>query len=176
MMPGSRETRAVSAIVLLLIDEAGLFRDSLVEMLRVSAADFRILCVDRSFELASGAIEKPDIVLLDIGRRSLVDDGVRSDVRLTREAFPQSRIMVMCEQESQAEALEALRFGLSGYFPGSLGLDMLIAGVRLIAAGGIFLPPRTLESVPHAKSMFGKSGQGRKERRRRSLLRFAEGR
>ena len=57
-------------------------------------------------------------------------------------------VLAISEREdSPDEALTAIRRGANGLFPASLGTAMLLAAIRLILAGGIFVSPEALRGT-----------------------------
>ena len=99
---------------------------------------------------SSGAA--PDLVLLDLGLPGCV--GLDAIARF-RVEFPELPLVVLsanCERESILGALEA---GAVGYIPKTSKPDVMIAALKVIAAGGTYVPPEALEEpvkgAPHRR-------------------------
>ena len=92
--------------------------------------------------LERAATERPELLLLDLGLPGC--EGLDALSRF-RSQFPQLRIVVLsgvCDRDSIVGALEA---GAAGYIPKTSKPDVMIAALRVIAAGGTYVPPEALE-------------------------------
>jgi DNA-binding NarL/FixJ family response regulator len=90
---------------------------------------------------ASGG-EAPDLVLLDLGLPGC--EGLEAMARFHLQ-FPELPLVVLsasCDRESIVGALEA---GAAGYIPKTSKPEVMIAALKLIAAGSTYVPPEALE-------------------------------
>ena len=94
-------------------------------------------------KLLSGAA-KYDIVLLDLQMPGM--RGIESAVSLS-EDNPQSKTIVVTGNEDPCVALEALRHGLNGYVPKSLGVEAAVNAVKLVLSGETYVPSLILHGV-----------------------------
>lgn len=78
------------------------------------------------------------LVLLDLGLRGCT--GIESLTRF-REKHPGLRIVVISAEEECETVHAALKAGASGYIPKTSKPDTIIAALRHIVAGGIYIPP-----------------------------------
>lgn len=85
--------------------------------------------------------ERLDLILLDLGL-----PGCRGIEALTRfrDKFPRCRVVVFSAMDDRALILSALRAGAAGYIPKGCSRKVMIAALRLVAAGGAYLPPEVL--------------------------------
>lgn len=81
---------------------------------------------------------KPDIVLMDIGMPGL--DGMAA-TRQIKEAYPQTRVLILTQHENKEYVLPALKIGASGYVLKRAEGDELLTAIRAVHAGGTFLDP-----------------------------------
>ncbi len=88
--------------------------------------------VERAREL------KPDIVLMDLGMPDL--DGMTA-TRQIKEAYPQTRVLILTQHENKEYVLPALKIGASGYVLKRAEGDELLTAIRAVYAGGTFLDP-----------------------------------
>jgi DNA-binding NarL/FixJ family response regulator len=128
--------------IVLVIDEVVLTRECLARTLR---AEGRGLSVETAAwpdaqPAATPRSEPVDVVLLNIGAARLDDAAAAQTLAATRSLFPDSPVVLISELEDSAMAIEAMRQRLRGYFPTSLGPDVLIATIWLVLAGGTFIP------------------------------------
>lgn len=91
----------------------------------------------------AAAGEAPDLVLLDLGLPGC--KGLDALERF-RSQFPELPLVVVsgdCDRESIRGALEA---GAVGYIPKTSKPEVIIAALKVIAAGGTYVPPEALEA------------------------------
>lgn len=89
----------------------------------------------RAIQMANSAA--PDLVVLDLG---LPDSaGVRT-LESFRQAHPKARILVFSCAEDRATVLGAVASGADGFVPKTSPTPILAAAIRLVAAGGTYIP------------------------------------
>ncbi|MBI2759051.1 MAG: response regulator transcription factor [Chloroflexi bacterium] len=81
---------------------------------------------------------QPDVVLMDVGMPGL--DGMAA-TRQIKEAYPQTRILILTQHENKEYVLPALKIGASGYVLKRAEGDELLTAIRAVHAGGTFLDP-----------------------------------
>lgn len=86
--------------------------------------------------------EPVDLVLLDLGL-----PGCRDITALTqfRAAFPALRVVVVSATEERSVVLAALEAGAAGYIPKTSRPDVVAAALKLVGAGGTYVPPQALD-------------------------------
>jgi DNA-binding NarL/FixJ family response regulator len=122
---------------LLLIDETTLTRECLVHMLRQHAPD---LAIDSAPRPADAPDERPDLVLLNIHAARVDDAEALRQIADVRRRFSDPPVVIIAEPDDSRLAIEAIRRQLRGYLPTSLSANVLAAAVRLVLAGGTFVP------------------------------------
>lgn len=136
-------------IRLLLIDDHGVFRESLSRAISVEA-DFEVHhCATVAEGLQIAATVPVDIVLLDF------DLGLErgSDfIMRARAAGFEGRILIVTAWVDDSEALELIRQGISGIFLKESPLASLVASIRTVAAGGAVLDQHYLRLLAAADS------------------------
>lgn len=130
----------------LVIDDHPLIREIVPAVL---ARTFGEVVVASEATLEAGleraAAERPDLLLLDLGLPGC--QGLDALSRF-RTQFPQLRIVVLsavCDRDSILGALEA---GAAGYIPKTSKPDVMVAALKVIAAGGTYVPPEALAAPP----------------------------
>jgi DNA-binding NarL/FixJ family response regulator len=95
--------------------------------------------------LARAEAQRPDLVVLDLGLPGC--QGLDAVSRF-RSQFPQVRTVVLsavCDRDSILGALDA---GAVGYIPKTSKPEVMIAALKVIAAGGTYVPPEAIEDAP----------------------------
>ncbi len=93
--------------------------------------------------LASGP--QPDLVLLDLGLPGCT--GLEALERF-RERFPGLGVVVLSGDESGKTILAALDRGAMGYIPKRSSENVLLNAIKLVGAGGIYVPTEALRESP----------------------------
>ena len=96
------------------------------------------------------ASEGVDLVMLDLGLPGCA--GIEALTRM-RAAHPAARIVVVSATDERAVILAALDAGASGYIPKTSAPGVVTAALRLVAEGGVYLPPEVLEGERAAASI-----------------------
>lgn len=136
---------------ILLIDDHILFRDGLKYLLADldSAPEFLEAGNCREgLDLAAGA----DIVLLDLKLPDM--HGLEALVAM-REAAAAASVVVLSSEDDPGTIRAAIDAGAAGFIPKSSTQDVLIAALRLVLAGGSYLPPHLLDGTPAAATTAG---------------------
>lgn len=128
---------------LLLVDDHALFREGLrTLLLKISPAI--AICEAASLE---GAIDECRstqfrMVLLDLGLSN--SDGLDT-LDAFRRSVPDVPVIVLSGDEEPQQIRAAIDRGAVGYVPKSHTSDMMIAALRFVLSGGIYLPASALE-------------------------------
>lgn len=86
-----------------------------------------------------------DLVLVDLHMPGM--QGVQSIARL-RDESPALPVVVLSGVEIADQIEAVLHAGASGYIPKSSGADVMVSALRLVLAGGQYLPPLLLAPTP----------------------------
>lgn len=127
----------------LLVDDHNLFRDGLAHLLQGLADTltfFHAKAVTDDLERL-GPI---DLVLLDMHMPGL--EGTDA-VAATRTRLPSSTLVVISGDEDPQLIRRCIELGASGFIPKSSTQDVLITALRLVLAGGVYLPTPVLMST-----------------------------
>src|SRR5262245_52987332 len=87
---------------------------------------------------------KPRVLLLDLGSRS--PDHVQLVERITRE-HTDVKVIVMDLRPGEADVMELVRAGVSGFLLKDATFDDFLKTIRLVAAGAHVLPPPLTDSL-----------------------------
>lgn len=81
-----------------------------------------------------------DVVALNIGAASLDEERVLGEIRQLRDRLPALPVVILSDQIKPWSGLELLRQGIKGYIPTTLDPSVVIRALRLVQAGGTFIP------------------------------------
>ncbi|MFN9772878.1 MAG: response regulator [Burkholderiales bacterium] len=128
-------------MLVLLIDDHALFRSGM--RLLLSDLDETIDFVEAaSVEEVSSAARRPDLVLLDLNLRGV--SGMTAFARI-RALLPESTVVALSGEEDPSLIREVIEDGASGFIPKASTPEVMIGALRLVLAGGVYLPPAVLE-------------------------------
>ena len=125
---------------------------------------------EEALEIARSA-DAPDLVLLDLSLPGCA--GIMALERF-RQVQPSMRIVVVSSSEERELVLAALEEGAAGYIPKTSQPEIFIAALRLVAAGGIYVPPQALRAEVPASVVYQRKTE-LTERQREVLRLIARG-
>jgi DNA-binding NarL/FixJ family response regulator len=143
---------------IVVIDQRVLARDCLVKCLREAVEDRRVLAFASASDWLAVAADyaKPGVILIctPAYRRTDQQD---DDFRILR-ATGDAPCIVVSDTEDCDQAISAVEDGVQGYLPASVSLDVAVQAVRLVEAGGTFIPARMLILSQKTRECLGSNG------------------
>jgi DNA-binding NarL/FixJ family response regulator len=133
-----------------LVDPKPLTRRSIAGILATAFPEHVIVAVSTCEELLDsegGRIGAPDLVVVYLRSAGLTGASVQSALELLRVRLPDARVVVLSDRDDVGEVNEALTYGVRGYIPTSVECEVAVAALRLISAGGTFVPADALRSA-----------------------------
>lgn len=130
----------------LLVDDHVLFREGLRHLLDGIGASIAFTEAGNIAELHD--IRSPsqfDLVLLDY---RLPDISGLEALAAVREVFSTATVVVVSGEDDPATIHEVISQGASGFIPKSSSTQILLAALKLVLAGGVYLPPALLSIGP----------------------------
>ena len=100
-------------------------------------------CVEEA--IAAARETGVDACVLDLGLPGC--KGIDALVRF-RGAFPDARVVVVSATEDRGVVLAALEAGAVGYIPKTSKPKVVSIALKLVAEGGVYVPPQALEGEP----------------------------
>lgn len=130
---------------ILLIDDHPLFRAGIATVIDDLDAPVRIIEAG-SCEQALGLLERGvefSLILLDLHLPGM--DGMTGLSKL-RDSSPATPVVVLSATEDSRRIRQAIGAGAKGYIPKSASRQIILSALRLVLAGGVYLPQSILES------------------------------
>ena len=134
---------------IVLIDDHALFRTGVATMLRNLEPETESQGFS-SYKAAVEGIANPmevDLVLLDY---HIPETEAPENIRSVREYFPNAKLVIISGEEDSAKIINAIDYGASGFIPKSSEPEVLIAALRLVLSGGVYLPEQVLRAQSRA--------------------------
>ncbi len=130
---------------IVLIDPRPLTRESVVNLLNTAAREFSVLPVSAAGEITEAATDNAGLVLLNVGFALLSDAWVEEEIRTIAARMPQVPLILLCDSEDIGQVTEALGRGVRGYIPTTFNPRVAVEAMRLVHAGGTFVPASALK-------------------------------
>jgi DNA-binding NarL/FixJ family response regulator len=126
--------------VLLIIEPLILTRTCILNILRRELPGFEIIemATTDSLDCASGRDVR--LAVLSTGDKSILDPSLERDLAVLVEHCPNAPIALLSNRDDEATALAAMHRGVRGFFPTSIPLEVAVAGLHLVLAGGVYRP------------------------------------
>jgi len=136
---------------ILLVDDHALIRDALQGLLKKLKRGVTVFEASDNRQAMETIASHPDIdlVLLDL---NLPDRDGFSVLAELRERFPAMAVVMLSAVQERAKVLKALDLGAVGYIPKSARREVMMSALKLVFAGGVYIPPEVLarDEISHA--------------------------
>jgi DNA-binding NarL/FixJ family response regulator len=132
-------------IRLLVIEDNRILREGIIAILR-QHRDIKIIAGSEKNENTILNIHKlkPNIILLDLGLRSQSSLAL---VQKVKNEFSESKVIVMDLVPVQADVMQFVQAGASGFILKNATLDEFLMTIRAVAEGVKILPPQLKDSL-----------------------------
>ena len=160
---GCSDSGSVGLMKILLSDDHALIREAMRSVLQELVPDASVLeAFDgrRTVELIE-ANPDVDLVLLDLNLPDADGLALLGDLR---ERYPAMSVVVLSAFQDQRTIQRALRLGALGFIPKNTAREVLLGALRLVFAGGIYVP---VEALDRADAPPVANGKATTELRRR---------
>jgi DNA-binding NarL/FixJ family response regulator/class 3 adenylate cyclase len=128
---------------ILLVDDHALIRDALRSVLKEVATDAEVLEAADCRQAMHLIEANPDLhlILLDLNLPDRDGFAVLTDMR---QRYATISLVVLSALHDRENVLKALDLGALGFIPKSAPRDVMVNALRLIFAGGVYIPPEAL--------------------------------
>jgi DNA-binding response OmpR family regulator len=129
----------------LVVDDHELIREALRGVLNELAPGAKILEASDGHAAMRLIDEHGDLalILLDLNLPDLDGFAILTDLR---ERCPAISIVVLSALQDHTNVVKALKCGALGFLPKSASREVMIQALRLVFAGGIYIPPQILDA------------------------------
>ncbi len=150
--PGPSASRT-TPIRLLLVDDHSILRAGL-RMLFAAEPDLQIVGEAGSGAEAIDAVRtlRPDVVIMDVAMPGM--NGIEA-TRQIKELHPEIAVLALTMHEDEQYFFEMLNAGASGYIPKRAAPDDLIAAIRVVQQGNVFLHASLARFLIHEVMLSG---------------------
>lgn len=126
--------------VIVMIDHNVLARTCMLNILRRELAGFDIVEMANTSDLSwlSGRIVR--LIALNIADKEIADPSVEGHLSIIKECCPNAHVALLSNRDDEASASAAMKRGVRGFVPTSIAVEIAVAGLRLVLAGGVYRP------------------------------------
>jgi DNA-binding NarL/FixJ family response regulator len=134
-------------LTILLVDDHVLIREAMRGVLRELDGSTPILEAQSARQADELISRNPDIslVLLDLG---LPDRDGFEMLESLRRSHPAVAVVVLSALNDRDNVRKSLDAGAQGFIPKTAAREILLGALRLILAGGVYIPPEILSAAP----------------------------
>jgi DNA-binding NarL/FixJ family response regulator len=142
-----RADSSCSETNIVLVERQNLVRDCLVRALHALCPNYAISGFATTEEWLASADQhlRPDLVLLG-GSDTASNAELQRQVVAIRQRAETAPLVLVSDREDATFILEAINIGARGVIPTSLPMEVAINAIRLVLAGGSFVPAAALMS------------------------------
>ena len=132
---------------MVIIAQLVLTHTCIFKILSRELASFEIVELATTNDLGRVSGRDVRLVLLDIGDKPIIDPSIEEDLGLIVEFCPEAFATLLSNRDDEPTAMAAIQRGVRGFFPTSIPVEVAIAGLRLVLAGGIYRPLPTMTQI-----------------------------
>jgi DNA-binding NarL/FixJ family response regulator len=126
--------------VLVIVEPLALTRSCIISIVGRELTGYEIAGMATTDDLDCVSGRDVRLVALSIGDKPLADPSVEDDLVLVVDICPDAPIVLLSTRDDEAVVLAAMHRGVRGFFPTSIPVEVAIAGLRLVLAGGVYRP------------------------------------
>src|SRR5215208_8438130 len=147
---------------ILVVDDHTLIREALRDVLKEVRGDatvFEASTCRAGMEFVAAHCDDLRLIVLDL---NLPDRDGFSALSELRERYPGISVVVLSGVQDRETVLKALDLGALGFIPKSGKREVMVSALRLVFAGGIYIPPEVLsrEMPSPAQPPLNRAGTG----------------
>jgi len=136
----TKRRRARNAPTVIVIERYTLARTTIVRLLEHEFAGWNFIDMVSTETLDSALGMNVRLVALDLAGRSMKSASLLDDLTAIEERFSEASIALLSNTDDVLMASQAQEMGIRGYFTPSIPIEIALAGLQLVLAGGVFYP------------------------------------
>lgn len=133
---------------LALVDPRPLIRESVFNLLRAAATEFEVRACARADCINNEGVVS--LIILAVGTASVRNTFIAREICLLRELVPDALLAILSDRDGCDEVKAALELGIRGFIPTSVDARVAVSALRLVHAGGTYVPTTAIGLAPAA--------------------------
>jgi DNA-binding NarL/FixJ family response regulator len=138
---------------IVVVDRYPLPRSCLARILRNEFQDFTVLEIETVHQFDSIIGKHISLVVLNIGSSAMTDECVLQNLAYVRRSLAEGPLILLTKLDesmiSDAMISEVTRYGVRGYITASASVEIALAALRLVIAGGAYFPRAVVVDCPN---------------------------
>ena len=126
--------------VLVIIEQHVLARTCILNILKRELTGFEIVEMATTSGLSWFSGRDIRLIALNIGDKEIADPAIEVSLAFLAEFCPKASVALLSNRDDEATISAAMQRGVRGFFPKSIPVEVAIAGLRLVLAGGVYRP------------------------------------
>jgi DNA-binding NarL/FixJ family response regulator len=126
--------------VIVIVNDQVLPRSCIVNILKRELAGFEIAEMATMDDLNGLSGRDVRLVAFNMGDAEIADRSVEDRLALIEELCPNAHVTLLSDRDDEATATAAMQRGIRGFLPSSIPVEVAVAGLRLVLAGGVYRP------------------------------------
>jgi DNA-binding NarL/FixJ family response regulator len=144
--PAALALGSLTLPVLVLIEHNVLARTCILSILKREFAAFEIVEMPTTSGLNWLSGRDVRLVALNMEDKQITDPSIENSLALIAECCPSAYVALVSNRDDEATASAAMQRGVRGFFPISIPVEVAMAGLRLVLAGGVYRPLPIVET------------------------------
>ena len=138
--PIESASRSLRSPVIVMIDHNVLARTCLLKILKRELVGFDIVETASTNDLSWLSGRDVRLIMLNIEDKQITDPSIEERLSIVAECCPNAYVALLSNRDDEATAAAAMQRGVRGFFPTSIAVEVAVAGLRLVLAGGAYRP------------------------------------
>jgi DNA-binding NarL/FixJ family response regulator len=126
--------------VIVMIDHNVLARTCLLKILKRELAGFDIVETASTNDLSWLSGRDVRLIMLNIEDKQITDPSIEDSLSIIAGYCPNAYVALLSNRDDEATAAAAMQRGVRGFVPTSIAVEVAVAGLRLVLAGGAYRP------------------------------------
>src|SRR5215475_4776336 len=126
--------------VIVIVNDQVLPRTCIVNILKRELAGFEIAEMATTSDLNGLSARDVRLIAFNMGDAEITDPSVEDRLSLIEQLCPNAHLALLSNRDDEATATAAMQRGVRGFLPSSIPVEVAVAGLRLVLAGGVYRP------------------------------------
>jgi DNA-binding NarL/FixJ family response regulator len=126
--------------LIVIVNDQILPRSCIVNILKRELAGFEIAEMATTGDLNGLSGRTVRLIAFNMGDAEITDPSVEHRLSLIAELCPDAHMVLLSNRCDEATASAAMQRGVRGFIPSSIPIEVAVAGLRLVLAGGVYRP------------------------------------
>jgi DNA-binding NarL/FixJ family response regulator len=123
-----------------IVEDQVLARTRIVNILKRELTGFEIVEMATTSDLNLLSGRDVRLIAFNIGDKQITDPSIEDGLALLEESRPNASTALLSNRDDEATTSAAMQCGVRGFFASSIAVEVALAGLRLVLAGGIYRP------------------------------------